>query len=996
MKDESEISSQQSVESIISSFLESDLARELGEFRLSYFKPLKNWSIKIRDELFRIKKDDDYYRNKIELINRKLPELQQIIEEKLSRDWYEDFTDSILNAAGKLPDEIIEEQSDFHLSSSEDDSPIIKTGKFFKRLTFTIKRDSPTRTVYPRQLFLDHILKNNDWIEKLAGHSFEKYSEFLDTFLRLEEAVADAESADYQQEEFPGDFTSQIIDNLEERILSVLEELNKTESSNEDYVKKCIDPITSEFIKKSRISGTFQYSQKKRVIDKSFISSHLSKKVNKNQQANWVKYVQSQFNDLKVNIEIAVYGLSASNAKSDIKDKVHDFFRDAFYLPMGAAVKIIKEAQHQISELKELDNSRKKLDSIRQILNEDLEKNILESMQNIQRVMQPVQDIQKKIGDLQAEARHFSESIELAVKREKNHPLPVIELNTLHWQSQAARYMKEEVIRKLDPSQQGFDQLVARGKTIAEEAIQITDVNLQAAIESISRKKSSDSESEEYQSPKDISLEGLTRAVNTLGAGIKEIREKQDSYGNLVDTLIPEALKTLSGNMLRREFQHLKMHDKALLVRQQALNWKDKISSKLAVIFEKIEIGYRFLSRKFRDYSRVIKPYLGIRSDDIVTIREKRNLAEYLASSRSKVTIPFVYERLFNLDFPIDHRFYVPPSNGIQLVESSFNEWKRDLSTNVVVVGEKGSGKTTLIRFAEKQCLNEEEPIELTFNKTFIKERELLIKLCSALGFKPVETKEEFISKVEKIKKRSVIIVENLQNISIRNINGFEALEAFWVIMTSTMGKLFWVVSCSRYSWEFFIKISEADQYFSHIIQTDKLNENELKNAILSRHKSTGYELFFEPDESIRKSRAYKKLLGDQEQSQELIRKHFFSKLYKVSEGNISIGMILWLKSIKQIDDHQFVFGPIEVTDIDKLEVPSVEVLFTLATIIQHDVLTTDQIAMALDDGSSNSSLMLARLKTKGIILETENGYRLNHLVYRQVIRILKQRNIIH
>ena len=106
--------------------------------------------------------------------------------------------------------------------------------------------------------------------------------------------------------------------------------------------------------------------------------------------------------------------------------------------------------------------------------------------------------------------------------------------------------------------------------------------------------------------------------------------------------------------------------------------------------------------------------------------------------------------------------------------------------------------------------------------------------------------------------------------------------------------------------------------------------------------------------------------------------------------------MIFWLQSIKEIDSQRFVFQPIEVTEIDKLELPSKEVLFTLAALVLHDKMNSDQVAQALHQNSSDSSLMLARLKTKGIIYSGNVGFSLNHLVYRQVVRMLKQRNIIH
>lgn len=522
-----------------------------------------------------------------------------------------------------------------------------------------------------------------------------------------------------------------------------------------------------------------------------------------------------------------------------------------------------------------------------------------------------------------------------------------------------------------------------------EEAVQVSDVNLLVAVES------KDSVGEE-EAPLEIALNGLERAVNTLEKSIKQVREQQNSYQVIVKEKLPTAMHSLARTMLNRDFDRFEMQDKALQVKEQAFNWNERMISKWAHFSDRMELGGRFMTRKFKEGSRVVSPYLGFKSNGEISIKEKRNLAEYLAKPGIESDLPFIYKRLFDRDFSIDERFYVAPSKSIEMIRSSYDQWQRGLSANVAIVGEKGSGKTTMIRFAKMDVFADEEPIEINFEKTFIEESELLNRLCKALGFKPVDSRDEFLEKVEKKKLPSVLIIENLQNIFIRNINGYEALESFWVIMSSTMDKLFWVVSASRYAWKFFEKMSDADQYFSHVLFADGLSETEIREAIMARHKSTGYELYFEPGDNMKNSRAYKKLLGDEKKSQELIRDTYFSRLSKISEGNTSIAMIFWLQSIKEFDSRRFVFRPLQVTEVDKLEAPAKEVLFTLASLVIHDSLSSDELAKSLHQNQSHSRLMLARLKTKGIVYESKNGFNLNHLVYRQVVRLLKRRNIIH
>lgn len=1000
MQHEKDNDKQASVEPTVQAFIETDLTRTLQALRLSFRQPLREWFTGTRDAILRLKKDDEqHYKQTINLLDSKLPELKQIIESFESDSWHERFASAITSVAESLPVEITEEQKESHLNPAEDNSFYVKTGKFFKRIKQKLVRRPLTRTVYVRQLFLQQMAASDDWIKDFAAREYDECAMLLDLLLEKteekEEKSNDTGSGDKEQPKKKTDFRFQIFAELEEHLHVAVQHLKQVEQNNEQQVAHLIESLQKNLLAKCRIAGTFQLPQKKPESATSIRNSIASGESFKKQQVEWGRFLMSQFSDLKVQVEIARYGFLASEAKDKIMAHTHEFFRDSFYVPIENGVKATRSAVKEIGEMNASGKIEKKLEELRSSLREKLDENLVEPMRDVNRVMTPVHSIQNVLSDLQAESRRFSDELNLARKRESNYPVPTIEMDKIRWQSLAARFMKEEAVKKLDPTQQQFDQLLAKAISTAEEAAQVVDVNIQAAIEATQTGDAKD-ESDKEQTPLSISLEGLERAISTLEKGIKEIRDKHNVYKDIVETRLPTALDTLAGTMLRRDFDRFELQDKAFLVKEQALNWKQKISSKWAVTSEKIELGWRLALRKFKQVSRTVAPYIGMQGEEVISTREKRNLAEYLAKPGTPSDLPFVYKRLFDRDFSIDERFYVSPKNSYSLIGGSFDQWSRGLSTNVAIVGEKGSGKTTLIRFAEKECLKDEIPVVVNFNHTFTDEEVLLKKLCDALGFKPVKSEKEFLEKVARKKNRTVIVVENLQNTFIRNINGFKALELFWVIMSSTMDKLFWIVSCSRYSWDFFKKISEADQYFSHVVFTDQLDESEIREAILTRHKSSGYELYFEPGDSLKNSRAYKKLLGDEKQSQELIRNQYFAKLSKICEGNTSIAMIFWLQSIKEIDSQRFVFQPLEITDIDKLEVPSKEVLFTLAALVQHDMLDREQVAHALHQNVSESSLMLARLKTKGIIYEGSTGFNLNHLVYRQVVRMLKQRNIIH
>ncbi|NBC27198.1 MAG: hypothetical protein GVY08_10075 [Bacteroidetes bacterium] len=975
----------------VEEFISETLLPALCRFRAEFRSPLKAWFLALRDEIQRLRKDDEmYYKHSIDHLTAAFPDLKQILEDIRKEGWHQQFKDVIVESCSSLPEEIMEEQDKQHYESSEDDSAAASVVKLMKRIRRSVTGRSPVRTVKLRQLVLKKLLTDSTWIENLAAREYDELAMLMD--LLLEKQSVNNEKENEEKAEEQTSFQLELFLDLENHLQVAVQHLKQFEEINQHQLEQIVDPVADSLRRGAGEAGTFALRQKAQpdTVIREFPAS-LKEKLEKQKEA-WCRYLESQHADLNVQAEIARYGFIASSVKEDVLSMSHEFFRDTFYLPIEDGVTKLKEAEKNLDKLSS--DSGKALGSnfeeLRTQLQYDLQSHLIDVMTDEETLMVPVRRMQNLISDLQVETRRFSDELQLAKKRESKYPLPQLQFDTIRWHALASRFLKENAFRPLDPATQQLDQLLSQIRLETSEAVRVADVNLLAAIESTTSKE------QEEEDPLLIAKEGIQRAIHTLEKSIRDVRQKQNAYTEIVTVKLPEAMHRLAQIMLKRDFESFELKDKALMVKEQAVNWKQILTSKWAVFEDRMELFWRFIVLKFKAGFRFVGPYIGFEPDEVVTVREKRNLVEYLANSGGKSDLPFIYRRLFDRDFSIDDRFYVPPRNGVDMITNSYDQWKRGLHSNVAVIGEKGSGKSTMIRFAKQSILSDTKPLELHFEKTFTTEAELLKKLCGVLGFKTTTNRNEFVEKVNQKKNPSVVVVENLQNIFVRNVNGYEALDAFWVVMSATMHKLFWVVSCSRYAWSFFMKMSSADQYFSHTVVTDQLDDKEIREAILLRHKATGYELEFEPDEYLKNSRAYKKVIGNNQQSQELIKENFFNRLSKISEGNPSIAMIFWLQSIKEFDERRFLFRPIEVTDVDKLEAPSRDVLFTLACLVLHDTLTKEEVAMALHEDPSQSRLMLARLKTKGIVYESDTGFNLNHLVYRQVVRLLKQRNILH
>lgn len=372
------------------------------------------------------------------------------------------------------------------------------------------------------------------------------------------------------------------------------------------------------------------------------------------------------------------------------------------------------------------------------------------------------------------------------------------------------------------------------------------------------------------------------------------------------------------------------------------------------------------------------------------------DVSSYLTDTDQKLAeIPAGYREKFEVYKDIEEDWYVPASGNIVQFRNALKKWEEGFASNMAVIGEKGSGKSTFISLAEKEC-GETDSIRIDVKETYWKTDQMLTLFGQHLGLEDFSKPEAIIRGLNNLEENKVVFLENMQNLFLRNINGFMALEALWLIMAETKEKVFWVVSCSRYTWQFLNKAFNADTHFSYILNVDTLGQPEIKNLIMNRHKATGFRLVFEPDESIRKSRAYKKRLDKPAEVQKYLEEEFFERLAAMAEGNCSIALILWLRSLEYGEKRNIIVRPVEVAVIDELDVLTPDVLFVIASIIMHDTLKVTDLTRVMNSSVMESRVILTKLKSRGILHEMNGSYYLNQLVYRQMLRLLKSKNLIH
>ncbi|MFV1884393.1 MAG: ATP-binding protein [Balneola sp.] len=565
---------------------------------------------------------------------------------------------------------------------------------------------------------------------------------------------------------------------------------------------------------------------------------------------------------------------------------------------------------------------------------------------------------------------------------------PVFDIKQIEWRRFVLRMINKHIATELNASLVEPESMLSLFIERYQEVVQIIETNLDI-IDEVSKN--------EEEEPVSIALKSFERSITKIEEIEELIKEERASLPEKVASQNQLLIENLSALLIKQDVSEIKWAETQLKVKESAGDFGTKITVFWANFVDKADLGRRFLTRKYRQYDDVVRGFLGLKKPVSQTV-ENTNLATFLHETDQKFEkLPFIYRRLFDFKREIESGFFIQNPLYFDSCRKALELWKGGFPASINLIGEKGSGKSTLTRFLMEEVFREEKTYNLSFSKTFWEQSSILKEVAKMLGLKEPESPEELVNAIKKKRKGSVVVLENLQNCYLRNMNGYGAMKSLLYIISESKKEILWVVTCSRYAWNFLNVAFNVGDYFSYSITTDVLNADQMKSLILKRQKASGYQLEYIADASTLKSRAYKKYLDDKEAEQEFLENKYFEKLTNLAEGNATVAMILWIRSIKDIDEAYFTIESLDfmnTTSLDGLDTIS---QFALSAFILHDSLTALELASLLNQNESEAEMTVSRLAYRGLLVAKKDKYfALNDLVYRQVVRLLKSRNILH
>lgn len=369
-------------------------------------------------------------------------------------------------------------------------------------------------------------------------------------------------------------------------------------------------------------------------------------------------------------------------------------------------------------------------------------------------------------------------------------------------------------------------------------------------------------------------------------------------------------------------------------------------------------------------------------------------LLKLLTEAREQMeNLPLVYQRIFRLHPLDDERFFVSRESELGEMARQREVWRSGQVASTAIIGERGSGRTSLIKIALHRHFRGDTVRWIDLDKTIVDLPSFSHHFSRALKMgrsNDINAIEQKLLEGDPM----VIVFEDIHNLFLRTIDGFEALERFLLLMARTSSKVFWIVTCTKYSWSYLDKVVGIGGHLQWVINLSDFSVEDITRSLMKRSRASGFKTQFRPSGRVARTRAYRRLRNDEDRQRYLLGQ-FFQSLSRFSAGNITVAILFWLHSIRGNEGGVLQLAPDITFDASFIRTFHPDDIFTLQAFAIHEFLNDEQHALVFNQHSEVSRSQLSRLRNMGVLEESIGGYRIHPFLFRPVVNVLKERNML-
>ncbi len=775
-------------------------------------------------------------------------------------------------------------------------------------------------------------------------------------------------------------------ENVSDKLNELQARLNEFEGNLSSEIQPILDDIMAKYESAYLKTGTIEYPKFKLRNGAFKKAEHKQKKDFITVQTGWQNNLLALDDSFKMNNEIYLIKYKTKIELNYIVEEFRTRITERINPNSKKIYDFVNSTKDAIIVSKSLSELLKTFTSVRTEIKQDLTDNLIPKINNI--------ILQENISSLAAEfngklAEHLnliSPKRILVKTDEYDGEIKDSEISYISPKEMLEYSAAPKIFSSTAKLKASLNSEIQKIQNVFGEIDHTSDFTIDSALNLLKNEKPNIEES------KTIAIEGLERAL-------KKITEIDDRFDNLIETFGKELNSATSD--FHSELKDLTQTDKLFdvklkLAKDKALEKSKRFKREAKTKIKNFLPHALWLIRQY--YRKIEKLFQRVR--ELIGLAPKTKIissevSDYLAETQAAMqALPFVYQRLFEIKSLEDKRFYFGRDLEMKELSKAFNNWQSGKFSPTVIVGEKGSGSTTLINFFIENLSADFKVIRSSINFPCYETTDFLSTFGNLFGEKIFNSSEDVISYLNDESYKQVIILENLQRLFLRKVDGFNSLKILFEIISRTNKNIFWLTTSTLYCWMYLDKTIHAPDQLGYIVNLRKLNDNQITELVSKRHRVSGYSIEYEADEQTLKSKSFKNL--SEIEKQPYVMKKYFASLNKFAQSNISLALLFWLRSAKEIVGDKIIIGSPPELDYSFLENLSNDKIFALSALLIHDGLREEDYSKIFSVPIKQARQLLLLLYDDGIVIKQNEMYIINPLLYRQIVSLLNAKNIIN
>ncbi len=378
---------------------------------------------------------------------------------------------------------------------------------------------------------------------------------------------------------------------------------------------------------------------------------------------------------------------------------------------------------------------------------------------------------------------------------------------------------------------------------------------------------------------------------------------------------------------------------------------KNQIQAGLTSLYYRRSEGL-IAAKKFKHQQKEIGNWTTRISKMVMAVSPKNQVMEDL---------PFYYKQLFLRPHSVSKDLWLEREDDRTEAEESVSFYRRVRSGGLLILGPPYSGKTYLSEyiannhFKPEHCFTINPPEEGSI---------ALVEFHRAIK-KGLKYYGEIQSAFDQLTDGAVLIFNDAEKWWERSEHGFALLESLMGMIETYSHKALFIVNMNWHSFQLINDIGAIEENFFKVIKTQPFNAEELKQVILSRHRT---------------SRLKFRLEGKHEDTMsEWKLAKLFTRYFDLSNGNVGVALQQWVCNIESITSQ----GEIAIKnprrpDQEALKSLHNDRVIILIQFVLHRKLSTERLSRIMQSDMEEMVKQLEVLHRLDILREKNGIWEIN------------------